>query len=139
MTAVRTPTAARSVMASRLRAPATMPSAGTPRSRRFSTMRRPRWPEAAVTTKDMVGAFCWRRWVGSGAVIRQRSEGEQPEGEDGDGEHQWRQRHREVLGVAHPQVARDGADEVGDQADGGGDAERFDPQPGDDPEGAGDL
>src|SRR4051812_3634914 len=122
-------------MASRLRAPAMMPSAGMPRARRVWTGRRPRGPEAAGTTRDMVGASFARRGGVRGRDSKQWSEGEQPEGEDGDGEDQGRQRHREVLQVADPQVARDGADEVGDEADGGGDAERLEPQPGDDADG----
>jgi hypothetical protein len=55
------------------------------------------------------------------------------------GEHEGRQRHRQVLDVADAQVTDGGADEVGDQAGRGQDAERLEPEADQDPCGAGDL
>src|SRR3954451_998101 len=80
MTAVRTPAAARSAIASTLRAPATMPVAGTLRSSRSATTRRPRLPELAVMTMDMVVPVLSGRGSGRGAA-----QGEEGDGEDGDG------------------------------------------------------
>jgi hypothetical protein len=68
-----------------------------------------------------------------------RSEGEELERQDGDREHQRRQRHREVLGVAHAEVSGQCADEVEDQPGRGGDAERLGPQSDEDAGGAGEL
>src|SRR4051795_10875740 len=100
MCVVRTPTWARSLIESSDRAPATMSAGATPRARRFCTMRPPRWPEVAVTTKDMVRGPCsGSRVEGCGCG---RSGGEQPEDEHGDREGQRRQRHCEVLQVVHP-------------------------------------
>jgi hypothetical protein len=67
------------------------------------------------------------------------SHGGESEGEHGDGEHQGQRRHDEPFGVADAEVADDGADEVGDQGGGGDDAQRLQPQPKQNPGGAGEL